>query len=322
MKHAVLIMAHKNKEQVIRLIRALACEEFDFFVHPDIEWNLSAQDLKDIESCADNVHLASKRIHGELDHWSLPQITLNLIDDALANESDNGVEYSYFLLLSGQDYPIKSKKYILNFLEKQYPKPLIHVEKYEREHWVQTKFMLVRWSHKVEDVHEKMKPGLLRKICVVPYVVAEFFEKHFYRTPYERVIKHGVNLYGGSQWWILPHGVIDYIKDKEEKDPKLIKEFKRTWTPDETFFQTMAMNSPYAKYYIDDDEIYDHGYRIIPSMTYPDFVTPTKGFIGHPHIITCDDFDRIMAKKALFARKFNVKTDAKVLDMIDEVINH
>lgn len=33
MKHAVLIMAHKNKEQVIRLIRALACDEFDFLCY-------------------------------------------------------------------------------------------------------------------------------------------------------------------------------------------------------------------------------------------------------------------------------------------------
>lgn len=320
MKHAVLIMAHKNKEQVIRLIRALACEEFDFFVHPDIEWNLSAQDLKDIESCADNVHLASKRIHGELDHWSLPQITLNLLDDALANESNSDVEYSYFLLLSGQDYPIKGKKYILNFLEEQYPKPLVHADKYEDEHWVQTKFMLVRWSHKVEDVHIRMKPGILRKIRVAPYVIAEFFEKHFYGTPYERVIKHGIKLYGGSQWWILPHGVIDFIKGKEKSDPKLIKEFKRTWTPDETFFQTMAMNSDYSQYCIKNDSIYGYGLGELPCMTYADFYSETKSFRGHPHDITVNDFDRIMAKKTLFARKFNIDVDAIVLDRIDDVI--
>lgn len=317
MKHAVLIIAHKNKEQLIRLIQALACESFDFFVHPDSNWDLSQQDLKDIETCADNVHLASKRIHGELDHWSLPQITLNLIGDVLANEKQNGAKYSYFLLLSGQDYPIKGKSYILHFLEEQYPKPHVHAERYEDEYWVRSKFMLVRWEHKVEKTHEQMKPGLLRRLKVAPYVFAESLERRFCGTPYERIVKHGIKLYGGSQWWILPHGVMDYIMDLRRDDPQLFKEFERTWTPEETFFQTMAMNSPYVKYIVENDDIYDHGYRIIPSTTYPDFVTPTKGFRGHPHVITSQDFDRIMDRKALFARKFDVNVDTRVLDLID-----
>ena len=49
MKHAVLIMAHKNKEQLKRLIRSLDCDEFDFFVHCDKHWKLSKEELKEIE---------------------------------------------------------------------------------------------------------------------------------------------------------------------------------------------------------------------------------------------------------------------------------
>lgn len=33
--HAVLIMAHKNKEQLIRLIKSLSVEEMDVYVHLD-----------------------------------------------------------------------------------------------------------------------------------------------------------------------------------------------------------------------------------------------------------------------------------------------
>jgi hypothetical protein len=90
MKHAVLIMAHKNKNQLIRLIQSLSCDSFDFFIHPDARWNLSEQDLCEIQDCADNVHITSKRIHGELDHWSLPQISLNLIDDAIEYQNKTG----------------------------------------------------------------------------------------------------------------------------------------------------------------------------------------------------------------------------------------
>lgn len=320
MKHAVLIMAHKNKVQLIRLIRTLACEEFDFFVHPDINWNLTDEDLKDIESCADHVHLASKRIHGELDHWSLVQITLNLIDDAMDNEKVTGICYSYFLLLSGQDYPIKSKKYILDFLKEQYPKPLIHIDSYEDEEWVRRKFILVRWADKVDRIYKRMKPSIIRKIRVAPYAFSDKVERCFYGEPYERVSRFGLKLYGGSAWWILPHGVIDYIVTVRKSNPKFIKEYARTLTPEETFFQTMTMNSEYQHYYVSHDDIYDYGYGDLPCLTYADFYSETKQFRGHPHIVVSDDYDRIMAKKALFARKFDTDVDETVLDMIDKVI--
>lgn len=35
MKHAALIMAHKNKEQLIRLIKAIATDNIGIFFHLD-----------------------------------------------------------------------------------------------------------------------------------------------------------------------------------------------------------------------------------------------------------------------------------------------
>ena len=319
MKHAVLIMAHKNKEQLIRLIKSLACPDFDIFVHPDSHWKLSKKDLSDIENCAENVFICSKRLHGKLDDWSLIQIALNLIDEAMGT----GKNYSYFLLLSGQDYPIKSKEYILSFLKEHYPLPMIHCESYEDEYWVRSKFMLVRWMNKIENIHKSMKPGILRKLKVLPYVIAEKIESRFYGTPYDRLKKYKLKLYGGSAWWILPADVIHYINQVRKEQPRLIKEYGRTHTPEETFFQTMTMSSPYAERLINIPDIYDNKVRgDMPCMTYANFITPTKSFCGHPHIITAEDFDRIMAKKALFARKFDVNVDETVLDMIDKVIKN
>lgn len=324
MKHAVMIMAHKNKEQLIRLIKSLSCESFDIFVHPDKNWQLSNKDLSDIKNCSSNVFLCTKRIHGELDSWSLVSIVLNMIDDAAENEQKTGKEYSYFLLLSGQDYPIKPKKYILSFLEKQYPFPLIHIESYKDEYWVRSKFMLVRWLNKVEEIHKSMKPGLLRKLRVFPLTLAEKLEQKLYGSPYERLKKYNLNIHGGSAWWILPHGLIDYINEVRKNKPKLIKEYSRTHTPEETFFQTMTMTSPFSEYLKDGyPPIYDNSERgDMPCMTYANFITPKNGFCGHPHIITTEDFDRIMGKKALFARKFDINADSKVLDMIDKVIKN
>ena len=87
MKHAALIIAHKNKEQLIRLIRKIACESIDVYVHLDSKWDLSKQDISDIANCVSNVTVIKKRISGELDKWSLPQIALDLALEALKNAS-------------------------------------------------------------------------------------------------------------------------------------------------------------------------------------------------------------------------------------------
>lgn len=321
MKHAALIMAHKNKSQLIRLIKAVSTDSIDVFVHLDKQWKLSKNDVLEIENCAHKVIIVKKRTHGVLDRFSLPQIELNMIDCALKREIESGEKYGYFILLSGQDYPIKSKRFIQNFLDKEYPKPLIDHEDAETGNWVWGKYQLTRWENKITDIQKRYKKGLIRSIKVGTCLTLYKLEKAFFGIPWQKLQGSGIKIYGGSQWWILPHGVIDYVNDQIRRNKKVVKQLKRAWTPEENFFQTLAMNSPYVKYVVENDEIFDTGRGNFKAMTYCNFITPTKGFMGHPHVITVDDYERVMAKKALFARKFDQNVDAKILDMIDEQTN-
>ena len=50
MKHAALIMAHKNKRQLIRLIKAMPTEDIDIFVHLDKKWKLTKEEIAEIEN--------------------------------------------------------------------------------------------------------------------------------------------------------------------------------------------------------------------------------------------------------------------------------
>lgn len=321
MKHAALIMAHKNKEQLIRLIRAVSTENIDVFVHLDKNWKLSKEDLSEISSCADRVFVIKKRIHGVLDHFSLPQIELNLIQAACEHETLGGEQYGYFLLLSGQDYPIKSKTYIQNFLDEQYPKPLCDHEPAEEGNWAWGKFQLSRWQNKMTEIQNRRKKGLLRSFLVASCLAAYYIEKFFCGIPWERLQKSNLKIWGGSQWWILPHGTIDFIRLQLKKNKKAIRQLKRAWTPEENFIQTLSMNAEEAKLILENDPIFDTGKGEFKAMTYCNFITPTKSFRGHPHIITVEDYDRIMAKKALFARKFDQSTNGDVMDMIDQKIS-
>ena len=315
MKHAALIMAHKNKEQLLRLIRAVSSETIDIFVHLDRNWKLNRAELAEITNSADRVFLVKKRIHGVLDHFSLPQIELNMIDEALKHEKEVKIKYGYFILLSGQDYPIKSRAYIQNFLDTQYPKPLIDHEPAEERNWVWGKYQLTRWKNRIDLIQKRRKKGIIRRLSVGAFLLADRMEKRFCGIPWVNLQRSGFKIFGGSQWWILPHEVIDFVQLQLKKNKKTICQLKRAWTPEESFFQTLAMNSEQAKLIVENDPIFDEGDQ--KSMTYCNFITPTKTFCGHPHIITVEDFARIMGKKALFARKFDQSVDSKVLDMID-----
>lgn len=318
MKHAALIMAHKNKRQLIRLIKAVSTENIDIFVHLDKKWKLEREEISEIENSSENVFVIKKRIHGVLDRFSLPQIALNMIDAALSREKETGVKYGYFILLSGQDYPIKSKAYIQKFLDAQYPKPLVDYDSAVEGNWVWGKYQLTKWENKIDGIQKRRNKGLIRSIKVGFYLFCYKLEKLFRGIPWTNLQKAGIKIYGGSQWWILPHGVIEHVKEQQKHNKKVIKELKRAWTPDENFFQTLALNSPYAERIVEGDPIFDTGRGDFKAMTYCNFITPTKSFMGHPHTITTKDYDRIMLKKALFARKFDDTIDSNVLDMIDD----
>lgn len=223
--------------------------------------------------------------------------------------------YRYYILLSGQDYPLKSTKYIHQFLTENYPRPFIDIDRYEDYRWIRSKFQIVRWSHKIENVHTQYNSGIIRKLHVAPLVVSEFIENKFYGSPFTRLQHLGVTLYGGSQWWILPDVAVNEIIKDLTQHPKIIKEYKRTWTPEETFFQTMVMRtsvSDFVEFIPKEKKIH------LSSMTYANFCTPNKGFCGHPHIITMEEIDYILSGKQLFARKFDQDVDSNVLDYIDQ----
>ena len=311
-----MIMAHKNVEQLKRLIKNLECEDFYFFIHLDKEWKLSGEEIEGIRLTTSNVYVIKKRIHGELDKFSLVQIALNLSDAALEVEKEQNIKFSYFLLLSGQDYPIKNTKYILEFLKQQYPKPLIDIDTYKQGNWLAKKFELVKWVNKMDRVLLQEKPSLKRKIKLFYYILANKLESISKGSPYERLQKHNVQLGGGSAWWILPHGVIENIYHQRISNKKLIKDLKSVWTPEENFFQIMTLMCDEANLMVENDEIYDENSQ--QCMTFANFITPTKPFRGHPHTILLEDFDRITSKKALFARKFDVTIDKEILDKIDK----
>lgn len=101
--------------------------------------------------------------------------------------------------------------------------------------------------------------------------------------------------YGSSQWHTLSRRCVQYIRENFS----IVKYYKKTLVPDESFIQNILMNS--------------HNFNICSdNKRYVDF---TGTDWGHARILTSRDYKKITSSDFHFARKFEQDTD--VLDMLD-----
>lgn len=86
--------------------------------------------------------------------------------------------------------------------------------------------------------------------------------------------------------------------------PEYIRFYRNVNCPDESFFQTLVMNSPYkAK-----REDYLH------------YVDWSEGG-NSPKTLMIDDYEKLKASDKLMARKFDIEVVHRIIDEINGVIN-
>lgn len=317
MKTAYLVIAHKNAEQIKRLILRLEDGEGDIFIHVD-----SSMDEKEYsglyEQChTDRCHFVEQRMHGVLDDRSLVDITMLCIGAALTHARERNIHYDYYALLSGQDYPLKPMQWIESQLMQTYPMP--YIESYFRNEtggkMAELKYnrsrMLIRYRSWVcNDI-----PKVLR----VPFQGVGVFLRTVLRlfggTTMQRLSKQGVIVRMGSQWWILPDKIIEPIQDAYEKKTPLSETLlTESCTPDETYFQTMCRDDALEPYF----SFGGTKAEIRNNRTYTDFGGKSgRKLKGHPYVLTEADFERLKASGCWFARKFDDAVNTEIIRKIE-----
>jgi hypothetical protein len=117
-----------------------------------------------------------------------------------------------------------------------------------------------------------------------------------------RSVPDGLEPFNGSAHWCLSRECLDYVVDR---DPETIEFFRWSSSPDEALFQTILMSSPLATTIVNDD------------LRYVDW---SEGGAS-PRVLTSYDLDRMLASHCLFARKFDPRVDAEVIDALDTSID-
>lgn len=108
MQHAILVETHANVDLLAKVIRKMTADNHYFFIHVDSK----AKNYQDFLTLASHhVCFTDKRYNVR---WgSVDQIyaTLELISKARSI----GIDFDYYHLISGQDYPVHTSRYFDDF---------------------------------------------------------------------------------------------------------------------------------------------------------------------------------------------------------------
>lgn len=324
MKIAILILGHKLPNQMARLIKRLDDERFDIFIHIDAK--VSIQPFKEsIMGCCvqSKIYFVEDRIRTYFFDYSLIEATCRCAE--LATKTN---EYRYFILLTGQDFPIKSNDFIYNKLTTEYPTcwiDMYSVEEAERHG--------VKWTKKIGHTYnsQRTRRWLLNIVGAKFYYSVKGKSIRLFAVIYDKIrtmlgniprqkLKNSPYTYSaGSHFWMLPDIAISHILDNFKHDKQLTKIFCHIAAPEESYFQTslstlagLVLPDELIQFTGPQNEMDNPALRLI--KWYENGIKTN----GHPAIWKMKDFPFIMQSKALFARKFDESIDNEIIKRLEE----
>ena len=289
---------------MIRLIERLTADGAAFFVH--IDKSAPAQFSRRVATAfsqAPHVHLVPRH-RVTWGRFSVVQAALEGIAEVvrLRFACDFGI------LLSGQDYPIRSNAQIFDYLAQRKGQSFVDYEQLpSARRWLNENGGLNRieyWHFRLGDLPLEF-PRPFPAHTTPGRIAARAWAGLCRIFPRKRMLPNGLIPFGGSGFWCLTGACLQYVHDFSRRHRNLTRFFRYVDNPDEVFFQTIVMNSAYRHTVVNDDLRY--------------IVWPQRP-AAHPEILREGDFERIVASGKLFARKFDPAQSAKLLEMIDQRI--
>jgi hypothetical protein len=182
-------------------------------------------------------------------------------------------------MVSGDCMPIKSASFAHQMLDAN---DLDYIESYDffDSNWIKTGFREERliYRHYFNERTQKRRfyaaLGLQQKLKIT------------------RAIPADLQIMIGSQWWCLRRRTVEAVLDFTQERPDVMRFFKTTWIPDETFFQTLV------RHVVPGREIEN---RTLTFLLFSDYGMPVTFYNDH--------YDLLLGQNGLFARKISVEAE-------------
>jgi hypothetical protein len=219
-----------------------------------------------------------------------------------------GTAFDYLVYVTGQDYPIKTNAEIRATLQNSGGKSFICYFPLPFEGWHPSGGKITQSAARIEGWHFYFLnqyirlPRKLRQSTGLFSVTRSplwFLISLF--LPAKRKFPRGFKPYGGWAYWCLTREHAEHVYRFAEAHRAFVRFFRFVKSADESFVQTILLNSPFKDQIVDDD------------LRYVDW----SGGNCTPRILGRDDLAKLRESPKLFARKFDTTVDATVLDLID-----
>ncbi|WP_406857035.1 beta-1,6-N-acetylglucosaminyltransferase [Alsobacter sp. KACC 23698] len=229
---------------------------------------------------------------------------------------DEGVAYDWITNLSGQDFPIASLAAFQDLLATtEADGYLHHFDAIEQDPasmkpWVWPPH---RGRDRYHYQYRTLKTSLSmaeRALLRLPRVVLErLTDRVRVNTSFGLMIgalarpgpfNANFRCYVGSYWHTIRSACARYILDYAEQNPDIVRYFRSVLIPDESFFQTVLVNS--RRFNLVND-----------NLRYVDFRGSRH---GHPKSLDLDDLPVLVGSSSYFARKFDWPQSVPVLDAL------
>lgn len=277
-KHAYLIMAHNNFEQLRTLISLIDDVRNDLYLHIDKKvTNFPYETIKTEHAKLFLVDPISVTWGGH----SQIQCEMLLFENAAPKH------YMYYHVLSGVDLPLKTQDEIHTFFQSNAGKNFISYD----EEALETRNFVSRtqYYHFFQNITGR-NPALLMRMLRKLDEKAVRLQAILHMTR-----KEILPLYKGANWVSITDEMVQHILNCK----KIIRtQFYYSLCGDEVFLQSIAMQSPYR------NTIVDNSYRAVDWER------------GQPYTYRKEDVPHLLASPNLFARKFDSTVDAEAISLI------
>lgn len=269
---AYILLCHKDPAAIIKQAEQLTSSGDYMSIHFDA--SASPAHFAQITTALSNnpnVVFARKRIRCGWGEWSLVQATLNAVQSAI----DAFPRATHFYMLSGDCMAIKSAEYTHNYLDDN-DVDFIESFDYFESDWIKTGWKEERliYRHWFNERTQKKRFYWMYSL-----------QKRFGLT---REIPADLQVQIGSQWWCLRRQTVEMVLEFTKRRKDVMRFFRTTWIPDETFFQTIV------RHVIPENEIRA---RTLTLLMFTDY--------GMPLTFYNDHYDLLLAQDYLFARKIS-----------------
>ena len=277
-KIAYILLTHKDPAGVIAQAERLTAA--GDFVSIHFDGRAQQSDFDQIEKALaanPSVVFAKRRVKCGWGEWSLVEATLA----ALSQAAESFPRATHFYMLSGDCMPIKSAEYAHDFLDRN---DFDYIESFDffNSGWIKTGIKEERLIYRHYFNERNHKDWFYRSMSL---------QKKLGLT---RKVPADIQMQIGSQWWCLRRRTVEEVLDFVKRRRDVMRFFRTTWIPDETFFQTIV------RHLIPEHELQT---RTLTFLMFTDYGMPVSFYNDH--------YDLLLSQDYLFARK--ISPDARDL---------